>query len=123
MKLLLDTHVVLWWLADEPLSAAATATVADPSNDVFVSAASVWEMAIKALVGKLDVDADLHGAIEADFTELAVSARHARAVQDLPPMHRDPFDRMLVVQAQLDGLVLVTRDEAIGAYDVAILEA
>lgn len=124
MKLLLDSHAFLWWLAgDQSLSPAARAAVADPGNVVFVSAASIWEIEIKRSLGRLDVrEADLIAEIGANrFLELPVQARHGEAAARLPAHHDDPFDRMLVAQAQLEGMVCVTRDPAFEAYGVAKL--
>jgi PIN domain nuclease of toxin-antitoxin system len=124
VKLLLDSHTFLWWLAEDPkLSAEARKAIGDPSSVVHVSAASVWELSIKAALGKLDLDgADLVEEIdENDFVEFPVTARHALAAATLPRHHDDPFDRMLIAQAQLEGLTVVTRDSAFRAYGVAIL--
>lgn len=123
MKLLLDTHVWLWWLRDDRrLPARFAAAVADPATQVFVSAASVWEAAIKTALGKLDVDADLAAQIEADgFTELPITARHAQLAGALPRHHEDPFDRLLVAQTRLEGLQLASVDEAFVAYGVPLL--
>lgn len=124
MKLLLDSHAFLWWLAEDPkLSAGARQAVADPSATVHVSAATVWELAIKAALGKLELDgADLVVEIEEnDFVELPMTARHAHAAATLPRHHDDPFDRMLIAQARIEGLTIVTRDPAFRAYGVAIV--
>jgi len=124
VKLLLDSHAFLWWLADDSkLSAEAKKAVADPSSIVHVSAATVWELAIKAALGKLDLDgADLVKEIEEnDFVELPITARHALAAATLPRHHEDPFDRMLIAQAQIEGLTVVTRDPAFRAYGATIL--
>jgi PIN domain nuclease of toxin-antitoxin system len=124
VKLLLDSHAFLWWLAEDPkLSAEAKKAVADPSSIVHVSAATVWELSIKATLGKLDLDgADLVTEIEEnDFVELPMTARHALAAAALPRHHEDPFDRMLIAQAQIEGLTVVTRDPAFRAYGVTIL--
>lgn len=124
MKLLLDSHAYLWWLADDPrLSPAARAAVADPANLVLVSAATIWEIEIKRSLGRLDAgDQDLVAEIQANrFDELPVAARHAEAAARLPRHHEDPFDRMLVAQSQVEGLVCVTRDSAFEAYGVARL--
>jgi PIN domain nuclease of toxin-antitoxin system len=126
MKLLLDSHAFLWWLVEDPkLGAAAKQAVADPAATVYVSAASVWELSIKAFLGKLDLDgADLAAEIEEnDFIELPMTARHARAAATLPRHHEDPFDRMLIAQGQLEGLTIVTRDPAFRDYGVPILPA
>ena len=126
MKLLLDSHAFLWWLVENPkLSAGARQAVADPSSIVHVSAATVWELSIKAALGKLDLDgADLVEEIgENDFVELPMTARHSSAAANLPRHHEDPFDRMLIAQAQLEDLTIVTRDPAFRAYGIAILPA
>lgn len=121
MSLLLDTHVLLWWLAgDARLGPATTELIADPSREVMVSAASVWEIAIKRSVGKLDATFDVVEQLrEQSFGELPVRAAHALEAGDLPPHHRDPFDRMLVAQARLEDLLLVTVDPMLDPYDVA----
>ena len=126
MNLLLDTHVFLWWLADDPaLDAEARQAIRDPAAIVHVSAASLWEISIKEALGKLDVEsADLAAEVPANgFVELAISGRHALAAGALPRHHDDPFDRMLVAQASLEGLTLVTRDPAMAAYEVSVLDA
>ncbi len=126
MRLLLDTHAFLWWLADDPkLGREVREAISDPSAIVHVSAASLWEISVKASLGRLDVGgADLEAEIAAgDFVELPISARHALAAGALPRHHDDPFDRMLIAQAQAEGLRLVTPDRALAAYGVAILES
>jgi PIN domain nuclease of toxin-antitoxin system len=123
LKLLLDSHAFLWWLAEDPkLGARVRQVVADPSSTVYVSAATIWELSVKAARGKLDLDgADLVEEIEDnDFIELPVTARHALAAAYLPRHHEDPFDRMLIAQAQIEGLTMVTRDLALRAYGVSI---
>lgn len=123
MRLLLDSHVFLWWLADDGrLSAAARAAIVDSRSIVHISAATIWELAIKAALGRLDTGgADLAEEIAANgFVELPISARHAAAAGALPRHHDDPFDRMLIAQARTEELVLVTRDRAFRAYEVAI---
>lgn len=124
MKLLLDSHAFLWWLEESPkLSSEARQAVADPSAIVHISAATVWELSIQAALGKLDLDgADLVEEIEEnDFIELPMTARHSSAAATLPRHHDDPFDRMLIAQARLEGLTVVTRDPAFRAYGVPIL--
>jgi len=105
---LLDTHALLWWLADDiRLADAARAAIADSANDAFVSAASAWEIAIKARLGKVSMPDDLGEQLAANsFTPLPVQLTHALAVRHLPDHHRDPFDRLLVAQAQVEGLTL-----------------
>lgn len=123
MRLLLDTHVLLWWLRnDRRLPARFAAAIRDPAIDVLVSAASVWEASIKTALGKLDLTGDLVEEIAANrFTELPISARHAQLAGDLPKHHDDPFDRLLVAQARIEGLHLATHDEIFRAYGVPLL--
>ncbi|MBV9949062.1 MAG: type II toxin-antitoxin system VapC family toxin [Myxococcales bacterium] len=119
MRLLLDTHALLWALsAPSKLPLRASAALRAPENDVFVSAASVWEIAIKATLGKLSADIDeiVRTSIEVGFEELAVTMVHARRVRSLPDRHRDPFDRMLVAQALEEGMTVVTHDAQVIAY-------
>ena len=125
MRLLLDTHVLLWALTDDSsLTAAARAAIVDGRNRVVVSAVSAWEITIKRSLGKLRAPADLAEEVAAHrFTPLAVSLEHALAVGALPDLHRDPFDRLLVAQAGVEGLTIVTRDRAIARYDVDVLGA
>jgi PIN domain nuclease of toxin-antitoxin system len=125
VRLLLDTHTWLWWVGDPALlTAEATDAIASPHSDVLVSAASAWEISIKRRLGKLDQDGPLETAIDDDgFTPLPISVAHAVVAGGLPPHHRDPFDRMLVAQAQVEDLTLVTRDPRFQAYDVPILAA
>ena len=119
-RLLVDTHALLWWLTDDAgLSDTARAALADPANDVLVSTASVWEIAIKRGLGKLEAPDDLPDHIEAQgFGWLPVAAEHAWRVRDLPPHHRDPFDRLLVAQALSERMAIVSADARFGAYGV-----
>ena len=123
MNLLLDTHVVLWWLGDEPLSSESSIAISDPDNVVYVSAASIWEASIKQALGKLEVDGDFQAAVTEMFDPLRIDFAHAWATRLLPPHHSDPFDRMLIAQAQVEGLVLVSRDRRFAEYDVELLAA
>ncbi len=126
MNLLLDTHVLLWAVDNDPsLSQAARAAIMDGQNIVFVSAATAWEITIKKALGKLKVPSGdyLQELKRHRFTPLDITTEHALAVEGLPPHHADPFDRMLVAQAQVEKLVLVTRDARIKAYSVLIIEA
>ena len=120
---LADTHVLLWWLADdERLSKPARELIAAGEVPVYFSAVSVWEAAIKLAAGKLVAPDDLLDALEADgFVEIAVTARHAREAARLPLLHRDPFDRMLVAQAGIEGLTVITRDPKLADYGAAVL--
>jgi PIN domain nuclease of toxin-antitoxin system len=120
MKLLLDTHAFLWWDSnDAQLPKSLRAAIALPRNQVFVSAATVWEIAIKQASGKLIFGRTLGKAIEGHgFTALPITVEHAECAGELPQLHRDPFDRLLVAQAQLEGMVLATFDEQILRYQV-----
>ena len=126
MRLLLDTHVLLWWLADDRrLKASERRAIADSDALVYVSAVTVWEIAIKRSLGRLDLDVE---ALEQELhaggmLELSINWRHAKTTAALPHHHHDPFDRMLVAQAQTEGLTLVTYDKAFADYDVALLPA
>lgn len=125
MILLLDTHALLWWLADDPkLADAARRSVADPVNDVLMSAASIWELEIKRRAGRVDAPSDILGALlAAQIDALPVTSADAVEAAGLPAHHRDPFDRMLVAQAMRLDAVIVTRDRALAAYDVRVLTA
>ena len=125
MILLLDGHALIWWLAGDPaLTKTARSVIADPANEVLVSAATVWELAIKRATGKLEVSSDLPAAIEAaGFTGLPVTLADAEAAASLPLRHKDPFDRMLVAQAGRLDAVVVSRDQAFSKYDVHVLPA
>lgn len=124
MSLLLDTHVVLWWLADDPALADDIKDRLDHEPDVYVSAATVWEVAVKQAIGKLPEPAGLPERIqESGFRHLPIGLDHAITAGRLPMIHRDPFDRMLVAQAQCEDLTLVTRNENCRRYRVAILPA
>ncbi len=120
MRYLLDTHVLLWWLDDPALlSAAARSEIGDGKNSIYVSEAVAWEIAIKKALGKLQAHDDLEAALTANcFTALPVTISHAVGVGTLPPHHRDPFDRLLVVQAMQEGLTLISRDSYVAAYGV-----
>ena len=114
-RLLLDTHVVLWWLqGSDRLKDSVVVLLKDATNEVFVSAASVWEIAIKQSLGKLEAPDDLLDLIEqSGFEALSISSFHAEQAGRLPLAHKDPFDRMLIAQARAEGLILVTHNEAI----------
>jgi PIN domain nuclease of toxin-antitoxin system len=124
VRLLLDTHALLWWLDDDArLDPSAADAIAD-ADVVAVSAASAWEIAIKQAIGKLTGPEDLSAQLSTNgFTELPVTVAHALAAGALPPHHSDPFDRMLVAQSLLEGLVVVTRDERLADYGIAHLRA
>jgi len=122
-SLLLDSHALLWWEADDPrLGAGARRSMEQPGAALFFSAASVWELAIKQAQRKLDLPGTLLATLtEEGFNELPISSAHGLRASALPPHHRDPFDRMIVAQAQCEGLTVVTRDERIAAYGVPVL--
>lgn len=124
-RLLLDTHVLLKALADAPdLAPAVSSAITDSANEVFVSAASVWEIAIKRAIGKLRAPDGMASVIaESGFLELFVTSLHAEQAGGLPMHHRDPFDRMLVAQAQAEGLTIVTADSRIPLYEVRTIAA
>ena len=121
---LLDTSAFIWWLSDHrKLSAEARRLVLDGANPVWLSAASIWEMAIKVSLGKLRVPGNLDDLVETQtrangLQVLDIRARHASATMSLPPIHNDPFDRMLIAQAQSEGLVLLSPDGLIAQYPV-----
>ena len=126
MRLLLDTHTLLWWWGDDPrLGSSARTRIEEPANTVFVSIASVWEIAIKMPLGRLRMPLDRVRSLitESGFVTLGIHLPHALGVADLPDHHRDPFDRMLVTQARIEDLTLVTRDPAISRYDVKTVPA
>jgi PIN domain nuclease of toxin-antitoxin system len=124
LDLLLDTHTLLWWLTGDPaLSMSARAAIEDTGNTVFVSAASAWEIATKFRIGKLPnaatIAADLTRVLAAEgFVSLPISVAHGQAAGALPGPHRDPFDRMLMAQAMLGDLVLMSNEQRFDAYGV-----
>ena len=123
MRLILDTHILLWWWDDSPkLSRDLRDLIADSDHEVFVSAVSIAEIAVKKSIGRLVVNDDFAEGIERDgFTELPLTAAHGGKLASLPLLHRDPFDRMLVAQAQVEGATLVTVDGMVRRYDVPAL--
>jgi PIN domain nuclease of toxin-antitoxin system len=122
LKLLLDTHAIIWWLRDDArLSREAKRAIAT-ADLVWVSAASGWELAIKAARGRLRLAEPLHITIATDqFTELPLTVRHAEEMARLPPHHGDPHDRALIAQARLEGATIVTHDRAFEAYGVPVI--
>ena len=118
MKLLLDTHILLWWLANDPaLKPRARQLIADPDNAIFLSSVTLWEIWLKHSIGKLTLPADFEARLAKEtFESLPLAATHTKAVASLPWIHRDPFDRMLVAQAILANLKLLTVDDTIAAY-------
>jgi PIN domain nuclease of toxin-antitoxin system len=125
MNLLLDTHVLLWWLNDDPtISKKARAAIADGNNLVLISAVLVWEIRIKEALNKLKIPANFMSVLaDQPFDSLDITHKHAHAIKDLPAHHTDPFDRMLVAQAKVEGFTLVTRDIHLKKYRIPILAA
>ena len=121
MKLLLDTHLLLWAsIGSEDLPPRAVARLEDPDSELIFSAASIWEVGIKALLGKPRFDFDPNvlrrELLNNGYEELAITGAHAAYVAQLPPIHRDPFDRILVAQATVEGIVLITADDVVASY-------
>jgi PIN domain nuclease of toxin-antitoxin system len=124
VRLLLDTHALLWWLADEGLVTEARDAIADPANLVAVSAVSAWEISIKKALGKLAAPDDLEQQVQqGGFLPLPISIAHAIAAGQLARHHEDPFDRMLIAQAFAEGLTIVTRDKRFADYGVSLMPA
>jgi len=123
MRLLLDTHAFIWWVSEAAnLGQRARDAIHDTANEILFSVASLWELTIKRGNGKLDFPFDVETVVaDEGFRVLPISYRHLGALETLPRLHRDPFDRMLIAQAIADDLVLATRDARLGAYGVAIL--
>jgi PIN domain nuclease of toxin-antitoxin system len=123
LRLLLDTHALLALLSsDYPLSSGARTTIERPGAQLVVSVVSVWEIAIKRAIGKLEAPANVIERIEEAGVEmLTITARHAHATGELPMHHRDPFDRLLIAQAKLEGCAIVTGDRALSLYGVPIV--
>jgi len=127
MRLLLDTHVFLWWVADHPsLSLLARSAIADADNECLISVVSCWELAIKTSLGKLELGQSLERFVPEQlaanqFQLLPMDLRHTLRVAALPWHHRDPFDRLLVAQCQAEGLTLVSADGAMAAYGLPVL--
>jgi PIN domain nuclease of toxin-antitoxin system len=124
-RLLLDTHTLLWWLADDKsLGKKARELIANPDNQVFVSAATTWEIAIKKGKGLLEAPDDIDGIVDDEgFSKLPISLFHGEQAGRLPEIHRDPFDRMLIAQAQAEGLEIITADIEIPKYGIKTIPA
>jgi PIN domain nuclease of toxin-antitoxin system len=123
MNLLIDTHIILWWLDDSPrLKAEYRKILTDTDNLCYVSAATIWEISIKTKLGKLDIpDNYLDTLKDEGFQELPVKWSHSRYVNYLPLIHRDPFDRLLVAQAKVEDLTLLSTDTYIRQYDIKVI--
>lgn len=124
MRLLLDTHAFLWFVTNDPrLSVGAKATIVDASNQILISPASYWEIAIKVSIGKYPLSVPFetfitHGIDDNDFAILAIEPKHAAALINLPFHHRDPFDRLMIAQAQVEQIPIVSRDSQFDAYSI-----
>lgn len=125
MRLLLDTHVLLWWLSDEEkLTSEARDAIADPENTIYLSAVVVWEIRIKEAIGKLSLpDAFIETLARQAFVELPITVEQADEISRLPDIHRDPFDRLLIAQAVVEDLTIITRDSVIPDYPVRVVSA
>ena len=125
MRLILDTHVLLWWLNNnKTLSEQASQAIRESNNLVFISAATAWEISIKKSLGKLEAPDNLEDALLANrFQSLPITVPHALLAGQLPPHHDDPFDRLLIAQSRIEGLTLVTRDQKQLLYDVQTIVA
>ena len=126
MKLLLDTHILLWAAAEpEQLSKQAKALIEDPQNQLYFSAASLWEIAIKNKLGRADFKVDLpvlrRNLLDNGFEEIAINGANTLALDTLPPIHKDPFDRILIAQVNVEGITLMTADSTVVEYQVAVV--
>lgn len=125
MNYLLDTHIVLWWLTEpEKLAIKTQKIIKNKAENIFISSISFWEMAIKQSIGKLNLPTNILELLTSEgFVIMPVTAKECLAVADLPMLHSDPFDRLLIVQAKLNDLVIITRDEKMTLYPVVTLNA
>jgi PIN domain nuclease of toxin-antitoxin system len=126
MKLLLDTHIILWAAAEpEQLSNQAKLLIEDPENQLYFSAASLWEISIKNKLGRADFKVDLpvlrRNLLDNGFEEIAITSAHTLAIGALPDIHKDPFDRMLIAQTVVEGVTLMTADSVVAQYPVAVV--
>lgn len=124
-RLLLDTHALLWWLSDDAqLGEETRRAISNPRNQVYVSAASTWEISIKKTIGKLSSPDDMDAIVEDEgFDKLPITLFHGEQAGLLPEHHKDPFDRMLIAQAQAEGLVIITNDKKIARYNIRTMDA
>ena len=123
MRLLLDTHIAIWWLSGDPRLSIATRRAIQDVPNAFLSAVSLWEIFIKQDTGRLDLPVGFVDALRDDFIELPLTFDHAVEGRALPLLHRDPFDRMLVAQAKVERLTIVTADRVLSGYGVPVLAA
>lgn len=124
-RLLLDTHTLLWWLSDSPsLGASAREAIMQPRNEIYISAASTWEISIKRALGKLEAPDDMDSIVEEEgMLKLPITLFHGEQAGSLPDIHKDPFDRMLIAQAQAEGLAIVTADSVFQQYNIRLMAA
>lgn len=124
MNLLLDTHILLWWLSSpSKLSKQAFELIENPENNVYVSSASIWEITIKRKLGKLEIPDGIKEAVDSEgFIFLPITEVHALALEKLPDIHHDPFDRVLITQAISDNMILITRDAKVMVYDLPLVK-
>jgi len=124
-RLLLDTHALLWWLSDDAqLGEETRRAISNPRNQVYISAASTWEISIKKTIGKLSAPDDMDAIVEDEgFDKLPITLFHGEQAGLLPEHHKDPFDRMLIAQAQSEGLIIVTNDKKIARYNIRTMDA
>lgn len=123
MRLLLDTHVAIWWLSGNQRLSSSTRSAIESADEVYLSVVSLWEILIKQDRGRLDLPVGFADALREDFTDLPLHAEHVTGARGLPLIHRDPFDRMLVAQARAEGLTVVTADHLVADYGVPIIAA
>jgi PIN domain nuclease of toxin-antitoxin system len=123
VNLLLDTHIILWWLADSrKLSVKSREIITELNNTIFVSVATAWEISIKKTLGKLDAPGDFAKALEVNgFQPLSIHLSHAKLAGELPRLHDDPFDRMLVAQAKIENLTLISQDKNLHEYEIDLI--
>ena len=123
MKLLLDVHTFIWWVTDSPLlSRRAHQAIHEPANDILIGIGCVWELVIKRAIGKLHFPFDLEAVIQDhDFGVLQIAFDHLHALDTLPQLHRDPFDRLLLAQSQAEGLPIISGDRKLAAYGAALI--
>ena len=121
MRLLLDTHIAVWWVNGDRLLSPGARTLIEAAEDVYLSPVSIWEIAVKEGRGRLELPVGFFDALLEDFAELPLTADHALDARSLPRFHGDPFDRMLVAQARVEGLRLMTADAALEGYEVPVV--
>lgn len=124
-RLLLDTHTLLWWLSDNSaLGIRSREAIMEPRNEVYVSAATTWEISIRRMIGKLDAPNDMDSIVEDEgMLKLPITLFHGEQAGALPEIHKDPFDRMLIAQAQAEGLIVVTADKIFQQYKIRLMRA